>query len=51
MSRTSGSSLAAWELHVRDNTFPGEELMELAADALEVAGITRADPIGYDTRS
>jgi len=35
-------------LHPRNNTFPGEVLLELAADALEEAGATRADPIVYE---
>jgi hypothetical protein len=39
---------AAFDLHVQHNTFPGEEFMRLAADALEVAGIDRADPIEYE---
>lgn len=29
------------DLHVRDNTFPGEVFMELAADSLAVAGVAR----------
>jgi hypothetical protein len=36
------------ELHPRNNTFPGEALLELAADAIEEAGATRADPIDYE---
>jgi len=36
------------ELHPRNNTFPGEVLLQLAADAIEEAGATRADPIDYE---
>lgn len=42
-------TLAAYALHVQYNTFPGEEFMHLAADALEEAGIDRADPIEYES--
>ena len=38
---------AVADLHPRYNTFPGEVFMELAADALELAGATRNDPIPY----
>jgi hypothetical protein len=34
-------------LHPKYDTFPGGMLLELAADALEVAGIDRAHPIEY----
>ena len=37
------------ELHVRHNTFPGEVFMELAADALELAGVDRSRPIDEET--
>lgn len=37
------SDLAA--LHIRYNTFPAEELLELAADAIGEAGATQAEPI------
>ena len=33
------------DLHPKNNTFPGEVFMGLAADALELAGIDRASPI------
>lgn len=36
------------DLHQKYNTFPGEVFMELAADAIEVAGATRSDPIPYE---
>ena len=36
------------DLHRKHNTFPGEVYMELAADALDIAGATRNDPIGYE---
>jgi hypothetical protein len=32
-------------LHPRDNTFPGEVLLGLAADALDWCGASRADPL------
>jgi hypothetical protein len=32
-------------LHIRYNTFPAEELLELASDAIEESGATPADPI------
>lgn len=35
-------------LHPRNNTFPGEVLLRLAADALDWAGIDRAHPIDLD---
>jgi hypothetical protein len=35
-------------LHPRHNTFPGEVYMGLAADALEVAGANREQPVPYD---
>jgi hypothetical protein len=35
-------------LHPPNNTFPGEVFMELAADALEMAGANRERPIPYD---
>ena len=37
------SELAA--LHPRDNTFPGEVLLHIAADALDWCGASRADPL------
>jgi hypothetical protein len=36
------------ELHPRNNTFPGEVLLELAADAIEESGASRSDPIDYE---
>jgi len=35
------------DLHVRHDTFPGEVLMELAADALAVAGVEREPGVAY----
>ena len=32
-------------LHPRDNTFPGEVFLRLAADALDWCGASRADPL------
>ena len=37
------------DLHLKHNTFPGEVYMGLAADALELAGIDRDDPIAYQS--
>lgn len=36
------------ELHPKDNTFPAEELLELAADTIEESGATSSDPIDYE---
>lgn len=36
------------DLHPRYNTFPGEELLELASDAIDESGATRAEPIDYE---
>ncbi len=35
-------------LHPKNNTFPGEVLLELAADALDEAGASRGHPIPYE---
>ncbi len=35
-------------MHIRHNTFPVEELLELASDAIEESGATTADPIGFE---
>jgi hypothetical protein len=35
-------------LHPRDNTFPGEVLLQVAADALEWCGASRADPLALE---
>jgi hypothetical protein len=35
-------------LHVRHNTFPAEELLALASDAIDESGATVADPIDCD---
>ncbi len=42
-------AFAALELHIQHHTFPGEDFMDLAIDALQLAGIGRADPIIYET--
>ncbi len=34
--------------HTKGYTFPGEELLELAADALELSGASREQPIFYE---
>ncbi len=35
-------------LHPRNNTFPGEVLLDLAADAIDVSGATRQSPIEFE---
>jgi hypothetical protein len=35
-------------LHPQHNTFPGEVLLELAADAIELAGASRDNPIEFE---
>jgi hypothetical protein len=35
-------------LHPRDNTFPGEVFLEVAADALDWCGASRADPLALE---
>ena len=40
-------SAAIADLHVRNNTFPGEVFMELAADALDLVDSQRADGVAY----
>ena len=35
-------------LRIRSNTFPAEELLELASDAIDEAGATATDPIGCE---
>jgi len=35
------------DLHVRNNTFPGEVFLELAADALDLVGTAHADAVAY----
>jgi hypothetical protein len=35
-------------LHPRNDTFPGELLLELAADALELAGASRESPVEFE---
>ena len=39
---------AVADLHPKNNTFPGEVFMELAADAFDVAGVSRDGPIPYE---
>ena len=36
------------DLHPKNDTFPGEVFMGLAADTLELVGVTRQDAIGYE---
>jgi hypothetical protein len=35
-------------LHPKHNTFPGEVLLEVAADAIELAGASRDNPIEFE---
>jgi hypothetical protein len=35
-------------LHPKNDTFPGEVFLELAADALETGGISREQPVDYE---
>jgi hypothetical protein len=35
-------------LHPRDNTFPGEVFLQVAADALDWCGASRADPLALE---
>jgi hypothetical protein len=51
MARDTGLPDLAGELaplHPRDNTFPGEVLLQVAADALEWCGASRADPLALE---
>ncbi len=51
MARDIGVSGLAGELaplHPRGNTFPGEVLLQVAADALEWCGASRADPLALE---
>ena len=38
-------------LHPRDDTFPGEVLLQIAADALDWCGASRADPLALEGMS
>jgi len=35
-------------LHPRNNTFPGEVILDVAADAMTVAGFARATPVDFE---
>lgn len=35
-------------LHPKNDTFPGEVLLELGADALELSGASRDEPVNYE---
>jgi hypothetical protein len=37
-----------FQVHLRNNTFPAEVLLELAADAIGESGASRAEPIEYE---
>jgi hypothetical protein len=39
--------VAVADLHVRHDTFPGEEFMRLAAEALRRAGVSRGESLDY----
>jgi hypothetical protein len=39
---------AVADLHPKNNTFPGEVLADLAADAVDVADVSRDNPIPYE---
>ncbi len=41
-------SAAVFDLHPKNNTFPGEVFMRLGAETLEIARITREDPLPYE---
>jgi len=43
-----GVALQLEPLHPENDTFPGELLLELAADAIEESGATRARPIEFE---
>src|SRR5688500_11524584 len=36
-----------FELHPKGSLFPGDVLLELASDALDVAGVSRERPLSY----
>jgi hypothetical protein len=36
------------QLHPRNDTFPGEVLLDLAADAIEISGATRRSPLEFE---
>jgi hypothetical protein len=51
LARDSDVSELAGELarlHPRDNTFPGEVLLDVAADVLDWCGISRSDPLALE---
>ena len=51
MARDTGVSGLAGELaalHPRGDTFPGEVFLQVAADALEWCGASRADPLALE---
>jgi hypothetical protein len=51
MARDTGVSELAGELaalHPRDDTFPGEVFLQVAADALEQCGASRAGPLALE---
>ena len=41
-------SAAVFDLHPKNNTFPGEVFMHLGAETLELAGVTRDEPLLYE---
>ena len=44
----SDLSATLFDLHPKNDTFPGEVFMRLGADALAIAGFTRDDPLPYE---
>jgi hypothetical protein len=44
----SVTSLLGWSHSTRHNTFPGEVLLDLAADAIEISGATRRSPLEFE---
>ena len=41
-------SVAVFDLHPKNNTFPGEVFMRLGAETLEITGVTRDEPLPYE---
>ena len=41
-------SVAVFDLHPKNNTFPGEVFMHLGAETLEIVGVTREEPLRYE---
>jgi hypothetical protein len=41
-------SRAVWDLHAKDNTFPGEVFLRLGLASLDLAGTSSERPVGYE---